>query len=147
MTSFRHSLGFTSHALQVASREQTTDILTAEEIILPSQSYRRMAFPAWELGLYLMPSVSIHTFMAPMTGPAKFPAFRLLFIVRQARFIAAVFNPVNILYLGQAMFGHLPFFIQGLFKMTADMHQAVEQPHVGVGPESCLIACKTIALK
>lgn len=30
------------------------------------------------------------------------------------------------LYLGQTMFGHLPVFIQSLFKMTADMHQAVE---------------------
>lgn len=27
------------------------------------------------------------------------------------------------------------------------MHQAVEQPHVGVAPEGCLIACKTVALK
>lgn len=27
------------------------------------------------------------------------------------------------------------------------MYQAVEQPHVGVGPEGCLIACKTVTLK
>ena len=45
------------------------------------------------------------------------------------------------------MFSHLPVVIQCLFKMTADMHQVVEQPHVGVGPEGCLTAYKTVALK
>ena len=27
------------------------------------------------------------------------------------------------------------------------MHQAIEQPHVRVGLEGCLIACKTVTLK
>ena len=51
------------------------------------------------------------------------------------------------LYLSQCMLGHLPVFIQSLFKMTADMHQTIQQPHVGIGLEGCLIARKTVTLK
>jgi len=79
--------------------------------------------------------------------PGQFPALCLSFIVRQAGLIAAMLNPVYMLYLGQSMFGHLPVFIKCLFKMPADMYQTIEQPHVGIGLEGCFIACKTVALK
>ena len=56
-------------------------------------------------------------------------------------------NPVHVLYLGQPIFGFLFVFTQGMLKITTDMRHAIDQPHVGVGLEGCLIACKTVALK
>jgi len=37
--------------------------------------------------------------------------------------------------------------IQSLFKMMVDMHQAIEQLHIGGSLEGYLIVCKTFALK
>lgn len=54
-----------------------------------------------------------------------FTAFSLSFVVRQACLITAVFNPIDMLYLGQTIFGYLSVFIQSLFKMTAYMYQAL----------------------
>ena len=51
------------------------------------------------------------------------------------------------LYLGQTIFSRFPVLVKVLFKMTADMYQTIEQEHVGVGLEGCLVACKTVALE
>ena len=47
----------------------------------------------------------------------QFPALCLPLVVRKARLIAAVFNPENMSYLGQAMFCHLPVFIVSIHKV------------------------------
>ena len=131
---------------QIVIPEQASVLQTSHHVV-PSGIGIRDGFPDLGIGAVL-DSFRFHPHSHGIHDRSgQFPALRLPLVVRQARLIAAVFNPVNMLYLGQAMFGHLPVFIQSLFKMTADMHQAVEQPHVGVGPEGCLIACKTVALK
>lgn len=131
---------------QIVIPEQASVLQTSHHVV-PSGIGIRDGFPDLGIGAVL-DSFRFHPhFHGIHARSGQFPALRLPLVVRQPRLIAAVFNPVNMLYLGQAMFGNLPVFIQSLFKMTADMHQTVEQPHVGVGPERCLIACKTVALK
>lgn len=131
---------------QIVIPKQASVLQTSHHVV-PSGVGIRDGFPDQGIGAVL-DSFRFHPHSHGIHDRSgQFPALRLPLVVRQARLIAAVFNPVNMLYLGQAMFCHLPVFIQSLFKMTADMHHAVKQPHVGVGSEGCLIACKTVALK
>ena len=142
-------------------------MIAAKKIILPSQSYRpdgifgqiiipkqasvlqashhvvpsgigiRDGFSGLGVGTVL-DAFRFHPYLHGIHDRSgQFPALCLSFIVRQAGLIAAMLNPVYMLYLGQSMFGHLPVFIKCLFKMPADMYQTIEQPHVGIGLEGC----------
>ena len=152
-------------------------MVSAEEIIFPSQGYRpddifgqivipkqasvlqtsyhvspsgigiRNGFPGLGVGTVL-DTFRFHPHLYGIHDRSgQFPTFCLPLILRETRLITIVFNPVYMLYLGQSMFSHFLILIQSLFKMTADMYQTIERPHVGIGLEGCLIACKTVALK
>ena len=84
-----------------------------------------MAAPVKEPGLYLIPSVSIHTFIASMIGRASSWRFCLRssydmtdgFVTDVLFYRYAVSESVHV--------GPSPVFIQSLLKMTTYMHQTV----------------------
>ena len=56
-------------------------------------------------------------------GSSQFLTFRPTLIIRHPCLIAAVLNPVYMLYLSQPIFSRFPVLVKGLSKMTADMYQ------------------------